>query len=158
MDEIEETALPGVGYRHDFRCRDGQRIGVVSHHTGRREVVVYDARDPDAAAASVVLDPAESRTLAELLGGTTVTEHVGRIQQQVEGLAIEWITIPSSFTDQSIGEGGYRQRTGVSVVAILRGETTVAAPGPDDVLRAGDVAVVVGTVDGIARLTTLLGS
>src|SRR6056297_2924005 len=66
----------GVGDRHDFRCRDGQRIGVVSHHTGRREVVVYDARDPDAAAASVVLDPAESRTLAELLGGTTVTEHV----------------------------------------------------------------------------------
>lgn len=158
MSEIQETPLPGVGLRHDFVCRDGQRVGVISHHTGRRELVVYDARDPDAAAASVALHPDDARTLAELLGGTTLTEHLGRIQQQVEGLAIEWVTIPGGFRAQTIGEGGYRQRTGASIVAILRGDHTVPAPGPDDQLRPGDVAVVVGTVDGIARLTDLLGS
>jgi TrkA domain protein len=158
MSEIQETPLPGVGLRHDFLCRDGQRIGVISHHTGRRELVLYDERDPDAVAASISLGAEDARTLAEILGGTTVTEHLGRIQQQVEGLAIEWLPLPAEFEAQTIGEGGYRQRTGVSVVAILRGTQTIPAPGPDDELRAGDVAVVVGTVDGIERLADLLGS
>lgn len=158
MSEIEETPLPGVGYRHDFMCKGGRRIGVVSHHTGRRDVIVYDERDPDAVKAAVELNSDESRTLAEILGGTTITEHLGQIHQQVEGLAIDWLPIPMSFEALSIGEGEYRQRTGVSVVAVLRGDKTIPAPGPDEVLTAGDTVVVVGTTEGIARLTELLGS
>ena len=68
MSQIEETTLPGVGVRHDFLCRSGRRVGVVSHNTGRRDLVVYDDRDPDAVKASVELSAEEARTLADLLG------------------------------------------------------------------------------------------
>jgi TrkA domain protein len=158
MSEIEETPLPGVGFRHDFMCKGGRRVGVVSHHTGRRDVIIYDERDPDAVKAAVELNSDESRNLAEILGGTTITEHLGQIHQQVEGLAIDWLPLPATFEPLSIGDGGYRQRTGVSIVAVLRGGVTIPAPGPDEVLTGGDTIVVVGTTDGIELLTELLGS
>ncbi|MDZ7679497.1 MAG: cation:proton antiporter regulatory subunit [Acidimicrobiales bacterium] len=157
MSEIEETSLPGVGFRHDFLCRNGRRVGVVSHHTGRRDVLIYDEHDPDAVKAAIELSSEESRTLAEMLGGTTVTEHLGQIHQQVEGLAIDWLPLPNSFEPQTIGAGEYRQRTGVSIVAVIRGGDTIPAPGPDEVLSPGDVVVVVGTSESIERLTEMLG-
>jgi TrkA domain protein len=157
MSEIVETALPGVGVRHDFACRGGRRVGVVSHHTGRRDLLVYDERDPDAVRASVELSAEESRTLAEILGGTSITERLGHIQQQVEGLAIDWLPLPDSFAPHTIGEGEYRKRTGVSIVAVIRDDDTIAAPGPDERLGPGDVVVVVGTTEGITRLTDILG-
>jgi TrkA domain protein len=46
--EIQETALPGVGLRHDFTTRAGRQLGVVTHRTGRRDLLLYDRDDPDA--------------------------------------------------------------------------------------------------------------
>lgn len=158
MSEIEETTLPGVGVRHDFMCRSGRRVGVVSHSSGRRELLVYDSRDPDAVKASVELNPDEARTVADLLGGTTVVEHLGQVQQRIEGLAIEWIPLSASFRPVTIGEGEYRKRTGVSIVAIIRGETTIPGPGPEERLSPGDVLVAVGTAESMERLADLLGS
>ena len=157
MSEIEETVLPGVGVRHDFVARSGRRVGVVSHHTGRRDLVVYDERDPDAVKAAVELTSEESRTVADLLGGTTIVEHLGQVQQRVEGLALEWMPLPTTFQSCTIGEGEYRKRSGVSIVAIIRGEQTVPAPGPDERLEPGDVVVAVGTADSMRRFGDLLG-
>jgi TrkA domain protein len=35
--DIQETALPGVGLRHEFTTRAGRHLGVVSYRTGRRD-------------------------------------------------------------------------------------------------------------------------
>jgi len=40
--EVERTALPGIGLRHVFTTSNGRRLGVVSHRSGRRDLVVYD--------------------------------------------------------------------------------------------------------------------
>jgi TrkA domain protein len=37
-------------------------------------------------------------------------------------------------------------------VAIVRGDDVIASPTPDEVLRAGDVLVVIGTLEGIAAV------
>lgn len=41
MTEINETRLPGVGVRYDFASVGGDKVGVVSYHSGRRDVVIY---------------------------------------------------------------------------------------------------------------------
>ena len=158
MTEVNETRLPGVGLLHDFTSRSGARVGVISHRTGRRELLVYDADDPDAVRDTVDLTPEESAALAELLGGARITERMAQLQRQVEGLAIDWLTVPqgSPFAGRTIGEGEIRRRTGVSVVALLRGEEAVPAPGPEVRLEAGDTAVVVGTPQGIELVGDLL--
>ena len=91
MHDVREVRLPGVGVRHEFTTAGGVRVGVLSHHTGRREVLVYDRQDPDASTTVLHLAPDDCRTLAELLGATQVSEAVAAVQQRIEGLAIDWV-------------------------------------------------------------------
>lgn len=51
--DVERAALPGIGLRHVFTTVRGRQMGVVSHHTGRRDPVIYDKEDPDTCVVSV---------------------------------------------------------------------------------------------------------
>ena len=144
--------------RFDFETSNGRRIGVVHHRTGERELLVYDTEDPDVCIDSARLDEADSRTLSELLGASRVAGELSRLQQQVEGLAIDWLPVIAGtpYVDKRIADTAARTRTGVSIVAVIRGDTAIAAPGPDFGLKAGDTLVVVGTARGIEDLVVLL--
>lgn len=157
MAEVSETRLPGVGVRHDFRTTHGERLGVLVLRSGRRELLLYDRDDPDACRATIDLEPDDARTLAELLGTSQVSEAIASIQR-VEGLVIDWLTIEegSPLAGVSVADAGIRQRTRVTVVAVLRGEEALPAPGPEFVLQAHDVIVTVGPPEGTADLRTLL--
>jgi K+:H+ antiporter subunit KhtT len=157
--DIHETALPGVGLRHDFTTRTGRQLGVITHRTGRRDLLVYDREDPDACREVVELTDEEAEALGELLGVDRVVEHLADLQR-IEGLAIDWLAIRpgSPYAGRTIAETQARSRTGVSIVAVLRDRSAIPAPTPDVRLEAGDTLVVVGTTDGISALTDLLGS
>jgi TrkA domain protein len=157
--DITETALPGVGLRHDFTTRAGRQLGVVTHRTGRRDLLVYDRGDPDRCQEVIQLTDDEADALAELLGAARLVEHLARLQQ-VEGLAIDWLEIRagSPYDGGTIGDTQARSRTGVSIVAILRGDRAIPAPSPQERLAAGDTLVVVGTAQGVKALSDLLGS
>jgi TrkA domain protein len=76
MANIDETRLPGLGLRHDFQTSAGARIGVITYRDGRRELLLFDERDPDECRASVTLDDEDARALADLLGGSQIIEHI----------------------------------------------------------------------------------
>ena len=57
MSEVTETQLPGVGVRHEFVTAGGERVAVLTHRTGRRELAVYDRADPDACTTVLHLSP-----------------------------------------------------------------------------------------------------
>lgn len=150
--------LPGIGVRQEFTAHDGTVVGVVQYHDGRSDVVVYDSADPDRCTSMLHLDKADTGTLASLLGASELAERMGEVQAQIEGLLFEWITVPADapMTGRSIRDGELRTRTGASVVAVLRGEGSVPAPDPEFMFEAGDVAVCVGTTEGLASLRSLL--
>jgi TrkA domain protein len=158
--EIQETNLPGVGLRHDFTTRAGRQLGVVTHRTGRRDLLVYDRDDPDATQEVIQLSDEEADALADLLGADRLVAHLAALTQQVEGLAIDWLPIRtgSPYARRAIADTQARSRTGVSIVAILRGDGAIPAPTPDAGLEPGDTLVVVGTAKGVKELSKLLGS
>ena len=158
MSEIHEVKLPGVGVRYEFVTDEGKRIGIISHRTGLREIYVCRADDPDEFKRILGLSPDDARTLAELLGATRVAEQLSELQQRIEGLVIDWLPVraDSTYAGRTIGDTRLRTRTGVSVVAIVRGEEAVPAPGPDDRLDADDYLVVVGTARGVEQAVELL--
>lgn len=158
MAEIEEFKLPGVGIRYELTTQDGKRLAVVCHRSGRREFFVGDPKDPDAFREVADLAEDESRALAELLGGTRVTEHLTSLRQTVEGLAIDWLPVKrgSPHDGGTIGDTRMRTRTGVSIVAVLRGEEPFPAPGPDFEILGEDTLVVVGTSKGIEGAVEIL--
>ncbi|MEX2627886.1 MAG: cation:proton antiporter regulatory subunit [Ilumatobacteraceae bacterium] len=158
MTVVKETHLPGVGVRHDFAAADGTQLGVLVRKDGRRELLVYDRDDPDSCSELMRLSSDDAHTLAELLGTSQVTEAVVAVQQQIEGLSIEWVRVePSSpSAGHTIGDGMFRTRTGCSIVAVVRGDETFPAPGPEFGFEADDVIVAVGTTEGLAALRTIV--
>ena len=156
---VEETKLPGVGVRHDFQSKAGKRVGVVKHRDGRRELYVTRADDPDACAQSISLSGEEAEAVADLLGGSTITRRLERLPQDIEGLAMDWLPIPrtSPYAGRALGDTQLRTRTGASIVAIMRDSQAHPAPDPLFTLHAGDIAVVVGTPDGVLAASRLLG-
>jgi TrkA domain protein len=158
MSEIREARLPGVGVRYEFVTEDGQHVEVVLLRSGRREIYVAKSADPDEFKRVISLSPNDARTMTELLGASRVAEQLTELQQRIEGLVIDWLPVrdDSPFVAKTIGDTRIRTRTGVSVVAMVRGDDAVPAPGPDEVIRAGDYLVVVGTGQGIEQVVELL--
>lgn len=157
MAEVTETQLPGVGVRHEFSTGAGERVAVLTHRTGRRELALYDHADPDSCATVLHLNPDDTRTLSDLLGGVPWTEAAAGVQR-LAGVALDWVPIGagSSHVGSTIGQAELRTRTGSSVVALIRGDETIPAPGPETAFASGDVVVAVGTPDGLRQLRDLL--
>ncbi len=158
MAEVSETRLPGLGVRYEFVTDGGERVGVVHHRSGRREIVVFDKADPDACREVVQLDEDDSRTLAELLGSSRIVKELTELQQGIEGLAIDWLPVADGtpFIGKPISATRARTRTGTSIVAVLRGDAAHPAPGPEFTLSPEDRLVVVGTPRGIEELAVIL--
>lgn len=158
MSKVSETPLPGVGVRYDFTTASGQAIGVISHRSGRYELLIYDVEDPDACSEVVHLDDEDTHTLAELLGGAALSERLGELQQRVAGLAIDWVPVASTSpcVGRTLADLEVRERTGATIVAAIRGDTPVAAPTADFVVDAGDTLVAVGTSAAVKQLVSLL--
>lgn len=156
--EVEQTALPGIGLRHDFTTRKGQRVGVVSHRTGRRDLVIYDAEDPDSVCHVVKLNDEEADALAELLGAPRIVQRLNQLHQQVEGLVSVQLIIPpgSPYAGRPMGDARVRTRTSASIVAVVRSGQVFASPGPDFMFREADIVVVVGSEDSTAEVAGIL--
>ena len=83
---------------------------------------------------------------------------VQAVQHEIEGLAIEWLKLDpaSPSSGSTIGDGEFRTRTGVSIVAVIRNDAPFPAPEPTFHLESGDVLVCVGTADGLDRVRQLI--
>ncbi len=156
--QVEQTALPGIGVRHEFVTRRGRRVGVVEHRSGRRDLLLYDLRDPDACSESVALTAEEADVLAEFLGVLRINERLAQLTAQVPHLVTEEVMVAhgSPFDGKTLGATQARSRTGASVVAVLRGDEAIPSPAPDFELRGGDELIVVGTAAGVAGVVGIL--
>jgi TrkA domain protein len=156
--EVKEVLLPGVGLRFEFENRDGDRIGVVARRSGDFEVVVYPSDDPDQAQQVFRLTDDEAEALAQILGAPRIAERFADLTREVPGLNAGQVRIrpASPFVNRPLGDTRARTRTGASIVAIVREDEVLASPGPAELLRAGDVMVVIGTEDGIAGVEQIV--
>lgn len=151
---VYESDLPGVGKKHEVDLGDGSRLIVITHNTGRREVYRRPSADDDSEKL-IELTDAEARTFGTVLEGayfqpvqsTDISTMLG------PDAALDWADIEdhSNLVGATLAEANVRAETGVSVLAIQRGEETIANPGPDTRIEAGDTLVVLGTRDACKR-------
>jgi K+:H+ antiporter subunit KhtT len=156
--DVTEVKLPGVGLRYEFDLAQGDRLGVVARRGGDFEVVLYSENDPDQARPVFRLDAEEAEALAQVLGAPRIAERFADLTREVPGLSAGQLEVArdTPYADRPLGDTKARTRTGASIVAIVRDETVLASPGPDEVLRSGDVLVVIGTDDGIAGVQDII--
>jgi TrkA domain protein len=143
--QIDEDELPGIGRRYTFGLDEDQSVCVVIHHTGRRDV--YVTTDPDEDARVVSLEDDEARRLGAVIAGSYFTPAaVKRVEAAIGGLLIDWVTVRegSSLAGATIAEAGVRRESRITIAAIVRGEESIIAPEPDEVVQVGDQLVVMG--------------
>lgn len=154
MVDVRRVKLPGVGVLHTFVTDDGGKVGVITHRSGHSDLITFsDAQDgADATKIALRLDEDEAHTLAELLGGTRITESLDRLDQ-VPGLSIDWFTVDydDHIAGQKLGNLPSRGIVGLTVVAVVRGDSANPAPADDFTVFPGDTLVVAGSPEKVAK-------
>jgi TrkA domain protein len=154
---VYETEIPGVGRKFELELDAGGRLAVLLHHDGRREV--FRRAGPEADSEKLFDLPARTaRRLGAILQGATYeTVDVDDLEVPLGEAIIEWVEVDggSDLAGATLGDARLRRETGVSVLAVQRGEETV--PNPDSQVRieAGDVLVALGTREEQAALAAL---
>jgi TrkA domain protein len=156
--ELERTALPGLGVSYAFATAEGQRVGVVAHASGRRDLMSYDPKDRERVLHTVVLNETEARTIAQLLDLPVFVDQVAELARGLDG--VEAVRIPivpgSPYCGRRLADTRARTRTGASIVAVVRDGRAIPSPTPDFEFRNGDGVVAVGDDAATAALRELL--
>jgi TrkA domain protein len=154
---IFETQLPGVGRRYQVSFSNGRALTILVHNDGQRDVFWRD--DPDADSEELFsTTEREAQKLAEIFDGTFFEPVDDELDDALSAARIKWVSLPdrSPVVGRTIGDVGVRTQTGASILAVERGEETIANPTPGTELLAGDVLVVVGSEDAHDAFNELL--
>lgn len=156
--EITQTLLPGVGMRYDMTTTRGVPLSLVVHREGQADLCVLSRDDPDDVRLALSLDEEEVDALVEVLGAARIAEGMLDVTRAIPGLHSARLSIEagSPFAGHPLGSTKARTLTGCSIVAIVRDDDVIAAPGPEALLAAGDSLVVVGSATGIDQLRVRL--
>ncbi|HYX19626.1 MAG TPA: chloride channel protein [Thermoanaerobaculia bacterium] len=133
--------------------RDAGQLPVVDGPETRRFLGIVTQRDLLGAFDSEVLK--RSRLLARV---RTVGEEQGEVEylELPEKHRLEEVDVPVEIEGRSLAEAALRSRYGVSILAVKRltpdGLERRFVPAPNDRFAHGDVLVVLGSEDAIARL------
>ena len=102
--------------------------------------------------ADEVVNPEEQmgKRLALRLAEPSIIEQVELGDSQLAE-----VEAPEAFVGKTLIELDIRNKYGVSVMAIQRGETVMASPRAIEKILSGDILVVVGSVDSVRRIAAL---
>ncbi|MCX8130592.1 MAG: cation:proton antiporter regulatory subunit [Clostridia bacterium] len=145
MSFFSESDLPGIGKKISCTTYSKEKLVLVIHHDGKRELYIMDKEgDPQ---ASVTLLDEEARRLGGFLSGVMFKpKAVENLELALEGIRIDWYKIEkdSPVIGKAIGGLGIRKKTQVSIIAILRDDNYIPNPSSDYIFQEGDTCVVIG--------------
>ena len=157
---IRESILPGIGMKYQIDAASGDRIVIVIHDDGRRELYHFSYEDEEQSISMVTLEDQEARQLAALVGGMVYKpKQLESVEMAFDELTIEWYRIDPHFAciGKSIGELNIRQNSGASVIALMdKKNGKQVNPGSDCILNAEATVVAVGERDQQKRFKQIL--
>lgn len=157
--DLRETRLPGVGVKYSCGLAHGGRLAVIMHTEGKREIYYFAHEEDEEPRAVIVLEDDEARQVGALIGGAYERPKIVEELEMAFGeLAIEWVPVPDSSPaiGRTLAECGFRARTGITIIAILREPESVAGAQPGDVIEKGDTLVTVGKLGAYPAFRRLL--
>jgi TrkA domain protein len=160
MSTIRETTLPGVGRKFQVETTNGDRLVIVIHDDGTRELYHFTRNNPDRVASVVTLADSEARQIAGIIGGLTyVPKALPSAEIVLDDLLLEWYTIEprSVCIGKSIRDLQVRTVSGASIVSIIEPDRIKRInPQADTILNEGATLILAGDRRTITNLKRLL--
>jgi len=147
--DIKETELPGIGKKFSFDTEAHDTLVTVIHHTGKREIYRF-MDDKETPHSLIELTDEESRSLGAILSGAYFQPAAeGTMALLARELTIEWMRVDarSHLRDRTLRDLGIREKTGASIVALMRGDRLIPNPSPDEKIQDGDTLMAVGNLE-----------
>ena len=160
MSSISESNLPGVGRKFQVETLSGDRLTVVIHDDGTRELYHFDRKNLDRPASVLRLTDGEARQIAGIVGGLTyVPKSLPSTEVVLEDLVLEWFTLPQGAVaiGKTIRELQLRTKTGASIVSIIEANRlTRTNPEAETLINDGATLILAGDRRSNAKLKDLL--
>lgn len=160
MSSISESNLPGVGRKFQIETLSGDRLTIVIHDDGTRELYHFTRKNLDRAASVLALTDGEARQIAGIVGGLTyVPKALPSTEVVLEDLVLEWFTLPqgAAAVGKAISHLQVRTRTGSSIVSIIEpNRVTRRNPEAATLLNEGATLILAGDRRSNAKLKHLL--
>lgn len=156
--KVSEHDLPGVGKKFALTTNENDRMTLIIHNTGHREIYFFE-KGEDYPAYAVRLEDAEARQMGAILGGAYFQPAVAERMDMVLGqLSVEWMRVEaaSPLAGRTLLESAVREKTGASVIAILRGGQAIPNPQAGETVQPGDTLLVVGDREQVGRAGELV--
>jgi len=160
MSTISEVFLPGVGRKFQVETLEGDRLVIVIHDDGTRELYHFTRKNLDRPTSVLRLSDGEARQIAGIVGGLTYVPRSLPIAEVILGdLVLEWFKIESGAAciRKTIRDLHVRTATGASIVSIVEADQSKRTnPEADTVLNEGATLIVAGDRRNINSLKRLL--
>jgi TrkA domain protein len=160
MSSISESNLPGVGRKFQVETLSGDRLTIVIHDDGTRELYHFSRKNLDRPASVLRLTDGEARQIAGIVGGLTyVPKSLPSTEVVLEDLVLEWFTLPEGAfgIGKTISELQLRTLTTASIVSIIEpNRITRTNPEAATLLNEGATLILAGDRRSNAKLKHLL--
>lgn len=160
MSSISERNLPGIGRKFQIETLSGDRLIVIIHDDGRRELYHYLRNKFDRAISVLTLTDGEARQIAGIVGGLTyVPKSLPSEEVVLDDLVLEWFTIENGAfcVGKTIREMQARTLTGASIVSIIEPNRVKRTnPEADTLINKEATLILAGDRSNINSLKKLL--
>ena len=160
MSTVSEAYLPGVGRKFQIETLRGDRLVIVIHDDGDREIYHFDKKNMDRAASVITLTDGEARQFAGIVGGLTyVPKALPTAEVVLDDLVLDWFTIEAGAAaiGKTIRDLQARTVTGASIVSLVEPDHVKRTnPEADTILNEGATLILAGDRQTIAKLKNLL--
>ncbi len=144
---LRSTTLPGVGTKYELVTEHGDTIATFFLKNGNIQMYTLPRNSRTPCVAE--LTPSEARRIGAILTGAIMEADQESVEIAFSALSdlrisIHTYLIPKRLSGKGIEELQIRAKTGVTIIAVSRGDQNIVNPPPTFRFQEGDAVVAIG--------------
>lgn len=147
---LRSINLPGIGTKYELETEKKDIVAIFFLKNGNIQMYTLQHDCPTPSVAE--LTSAEARRLGTILAGAIMEADSESVEIAFSALSdlrisIHTYIIGKQVAGKSLEELQIRARTGVTIIAVSRGDVNIINPSPSFVFNEGDTLVAIGESD-----------